>query len=123
MNARLAVFLAAVLLSGCVSSGTKVTQTDISQFKKGVTTEAEVVAKLGKPTGTSITSSGTKIDVYSYVHAAANAASYIPIVGLAAGGATGESTVVMFTFDANGVLKEYTATQSNSDVKTGLLNQ
>lgn len=120
---KLAVALIGLGLSACVSGGTKVTQQDVSQFQKGVTTEQEVVAKLGKPNGSSATSTGTKIDVYSYVHSAANAASYIPIVGLAAGGATGTATTATFTFNNRGVLTDYSTSESSTDVHTGLLNQ
>ena len=88
MRMRMALCIAAaVAFAGCASSGTKVTADDLKQFQKGVTTEQEVVAKLGNPNATSISDGGVRIDIYSYAHVAANAANFIPIVGLAAGGA------------------------------------
>lgn len=112
--------LSAVILAGCVSGGTKVTESDISGFQKGVTTESQVIAKLGRPTATSVTDTGTRIDVYAYVHSSPKAVDFVPIVGPLAGGANATSTAVTFTFDKDGVLRSYSATASNSDVRMGL---
>lgn len=116
----LALAASAVILAGCVSSGTKVTETDISGFQKGVTTESQVIAKLGPPTATSVTDAGVRIDVYSYVHASPKAVDFVPVVGVFAGGANATATTVSFTFDKNGVLTAYQATTSNTDVKNGV---
>jgi outer membrane protein assembly factor BamE (lipoprotein component of BamABCDE complex) len=110
-------------LSGCVSSGTKVTEQQASQFVKGQSTEAQVIAKLGAPDTASRASDGSHVDQYSYVQTSARAASFIPVVGLMAGGADSKVTVVSFTFEPNGVLKDWTSTIANRGVDTGLLNQ
>jgi hypothetical protein len=124
MSKKFAVLaFAAVALGGCVSTGTKVTRDDIAAFMKGITTEQEVLAKLGKPTSSSISASGVRTDSYLYIHASANAANFIPIVGLAAGGASSHTTMVTFIFDADGKLYDYRASQGDSEVHTGLLNQ
>lgn len=111
------------ILAGCVSSGTKVTQEQISAFEVGKTTEAEVIARLGAPNGTSIATDGSKSDVYMHISAHANGASYIPIVGLFAGGAKSDSDTAVFNFGPNRVLKSMSSSTAHTDVNTGLANQ
>lgn len=118
----IAVALAASLAS-CVSTGTKVTEDQITQFQKGKTTEAEIIAKLGKPNTTGLNSDGLRVDNYTYMRASADAVDFVPVVGLLAGGATSQVTTVTFTFDKTGVLTTYTTVSGTQDVHTGLLNQ
>jgi outer membrane protein assembly factor BamE (lipoprotein component of BamABCDE complex) len=117
-----ATLLAALALAGCVSSGTQVTEEQAGQFQKGITTEQEVIAKLGTPNATTRQSDGSAVIVYTYVRARPNAVDFVPIVGLLAGGATAQANTVTFTFDSSGVLKSYSATASNSEVHTGIAN-
>ena len=111
------------ILAGCVSSGTKVTQAQVSAFQVGKTTEAEVLAALGPPNSASVLSDGSKIDVYVHMSAHANAASYVPIVGLFAGGAKGDSDTVVLSFGPNGLLRSTSSNTAHADVNTGLANQ
>ena len=113
----------AVSLAGCISSGTEVTATQASQFKVGATTEQQVIAALGQPEQTATNTDGTKVDTYLHTSAHATAATYVPIVGLFAGGAKGTTRSVTFTFNAKGVLKSESSSSSQENVHTGLLNQ
>ena len=115
--------ISALLLAGCVSTGTQVTEEQAGKFKKGVTTEAEVVAALGPPNATTRNDDGSRVDSYTYMKASANAVDFIPYVGLLAGGSTGKYTTVAFSFDSAGVLKGYTSSSGTQEVNTGLLNQ
>jgi len=63
------------------------------------------------------------MDMYMHIAASANAASYIPVVGLFAGGAKSTSDLVTFNFDPQGVLKSVTSNRGQSNVNTGLANQ
>lgn len=110
-----------VSLTACASYGTKVDQNQLSQFVKGKTTYAEVVQKLGKPTQVMNNSDGTRIVHYTHGTSQANAASYIPIVGAFAGGYTSETTTVMFRFDQNSVLVDYSTSESGFDTGYGVL--
>jgi hypothetical protein len=58
-----------------------------------------------------------------HIEAHATAASYIPVVGLLAGGAVSHSNTVTFDIDRNGVLTDKAGTTANGDVRTGLANQ
>lgn len=117
----LAALMGMCLLSvACVSSGTKVTETNLSKFQKGVTTQADVEKALGPPQNRTLLADGRRLIVYVGIHAQAKAASFIPVVGLIAGGATGQANAVAFTFDEGGVLQSYSSSESRSDVRTGL---
>lgn len=107
-------------LAGCMTTGTKVQQSQLSQFHRGVTTEQQVESALGRPEGSGLNSDGTTTLTYVYAHASPKAVDFVPIVGLFAGGATGEQTTVVFTFAKNGTLASYKASHSKTDVHTGL---
>lgn len=111
------------LAGGCASSGTKVTADQLAGFKAGVTTEAEVIAALGPPNNTSTHADGTKTDMYMHVAMSMHAASFIPVVGLFAGGASHSTDSAILTFDAHGVLKSVSSSTGHNDMNTGLLNQ
>jgi len=117
------LLISALLLTGCVSMGTQVTEEQAGQFQKGVTTEAQVIAKLGTPDATTRNDDGSRMDSYTYIKSSANAVDFIPYVGLLAGGSTGKYTTVAFSFNSAGVLKGYTSTSGKSDATTGLLHQ
>lgn len=124
--ARVRAFLVpmtALVVMGCASSGTMVTEQQAGQFQKGVTTREQVIAKLGQPNSSSAMDDGTRADVYVHVHAAANAASYIPVVGLLAGGANSTTNTATFTYDKTGLLKTIATSTGQAEVNTGLLNQ
>lgn len=106
-------FLLAVCLAlaGCVSSGVQVDQSKLPQFEVGKTTEAEVVAVLGKPTSITTSNQGRFL-AYGGAKAHATAASYIPIAGPFVGGVKGTWSVVMFRFDSDGKLAEITTSES-----------
>ncbi len=56
------VVLGFVFLAGCTSTGVKVEADKLSKIEKGVTTEAQVIEMLGKPTST------TSIPDRKYLH-------------------------------------------------------
>jgi hypothetical protein len=112
---RQLTFALLLTLAGCASSGTQVKDSALTQFQKGVTTEADVERALGPPTATSSSSNGVRVTVYAGAHAQAKAASFIPVVGISAGGATAHSSMVSFRFDQAGKLIDYTSTHSSVD--------
>lgn len=89
-----------LLLTGCVSttSGVPVDQAQVASFKKGITTEAEVIQALGNPMMRSSRSDGTIVLMYFYSQAQARG-----LIGL--GGTTKvDSTSNTFMFDRDGKL-------------------
>jgi outer membrane protein assembly factor BamE (lipoprotein component of BamABCDE complex) len=111
---KFALLLAASLLTGCAASGVQVSPEAAMQFKEGSTTEAQIVAKLGSPNGTTF-NSGNKTIYYSGTQAQVNAATFIPIVGMFAGGSTYSLSMVSYQLDSDGVLqKVYYSTQNGT---------
>ena len=107
----MAVLLA--LLSGCMSMGTKVDPAQAAQFKKGVTTEADIVTALGSPNQRSTMPDGRSSIGYMNLSGKPDAAMFIPYIGPFVGKVESQSTVVRFVFDANGKLSE-TSTDSST---------
>ena len=111
----------ALFLSACATTGTKIEESKLSQFQKGKTTYAEVMAALGPPQSSTRTSDGERVATYAYSRAQSKASSFIPVVGAFVGGSEGESQAVAFSFDKNDILTSYTTTNSTTDVNGGLV--
>lgn len=98
-------------VGGCVGTvGGEKQITDpgkISQIQKGVSTKASIRAAFGDPEGTSFEANGDEIWTYSYVNTSVNPATYVPIVGVFAGGTTVQSSGLVVTFDDRGIVKAY----------------
>lgn len=108
---RYLVLVAALALASCAQqTGVQVQPEQYAHIEKGKSTEADVVAALGKPT-TVTESNGYRFLSYSGSRAEANAATFIPIVGLAAGTVKSQYTMVMFKF-RDGVLEDIVSTRS-----------
>lgn len=83
-------------------------------FTVGVDTVTTVKAKLGKPNWEEANSDGSVTLRYQAVKTKIKGSSFIPIVGMFAGGVKGSSQMKSFTFDANGKLKTF----ASSDFQT-----
>ena len=116
-SAILAVSLA---LAGCVSSGTKVDPDAVASFQRGVTTLSDVEARLGPPTALSTALDGSMVAVYSYAHASTRAATFIPVVGLFAGGADVHGQTVALRFAPDGRYIEASSSVTNAGSHVGL---
>jgi outer membrane protein assembly factor BamE (lipoprotein component of BamABCDE complex) len=118
MRSLLPAALAAVLiaLSGCATIGRPFDEAQISRFEVGRTTEADVVAALGPPAATA---SGPTVRAmsYSYTHAYARPASYVPLIGPLIGGANATNTSVSFIFTPAGVLQSWS--RAGANIRTG----
>ena len=117
-KAIIAAFLM-LSLSACATSGTMVSEKQTMQFKEGVTTEQEIRAELGQPT-TIITSKEERTLIYTGATYQAKAASFVPVVGIFAGGSDVQSTSVNFKIGPDGVLQEMSRSETNMDTSTGI---
>ncbi|GAC28585.1 outer membrane protein assembly factor BamE domain-containing protein [Brumicola pallidula] len=104
-------------LSACYSTGKEIDSGTTSKLIKGETTSTQVEAALGKPQTTTKNSDGTVYWSYIYGNVDINAATYIPIVGLFAGGAKTETQTLVITFDSNNIVTDWT--QSDSATESG----
>ncbi len=106
-------------LSACATSGTMVTEQQTSSFEEGVTTELEIREVLGEPT-TITTSTEERTLIYTGIKYRTKAATYVPVVGIFAGGSDAQSTSVIFKIGPDGVLEEMTRSETNIDTTTGV---
>lgn len=106
---------AVVLMAGCASVGTKVNPNTVAAFKPGVTTIQQAEAKLGEPNNIVHNADGSTLLQYTYAHAKANGASYIPVVGLFAGKTITDSTTASLKFDKNGRYVSHTTSQGHTE--------
>lgn len=87
-------------------------------FKEGADTIATVTAKLGRPNSNEANSDGTTTIRYARVRTSIKGASFIPIIGMFAGGATGKTTTKAFTFGSDGLLKSFSSGNFQTDCST-----
>lgn len=105
-------------LAGCAASGTQVSEQAALQFKEGETTEKQIVAKLGRPNSVTIVE-GKRLISYIGSQVQIKGASFIPIVGLFAGGADVQMTMATFHIDSNGVLEKVSYTSGDAGTRNG----
>lgn len=116
---RTIAIVAMVALAGCATTGREISASQMTSMEKGKTTYAEVIQRLGKPTMDTVASDGTRATLYTFAKAGVKGATFIPIVGLFAGGMNVSGSSVTFNFDKAGVLKDYSTSTTNYDTKNG----
>lgn len=117
-------FIAAMvcaLLVGCASVGTHVSQEDLDSFAVGVTTAAQVNAKLGEPQDTYEDMDGNVHYTYEYEFRQVKAAAYVPIVNWFASGVKIEKRRARLVFDKDGILLHKSEIAEKKDDVKGLL--
>jgi outer membrane protein assembly factor BamE (lipoprotein component of BamABCDE complex) len=112
LRAGLLAFVVAAGLSGCTGQGQGGQQaitndTKVSQIQKGSSTKADIAGLFGQPGGKSFGASGDETWNYSFSSTQVNPATYVPIVGVFAGGATASASTLIVTFDQKGVVQAY----------------
>lgn len=102
-------------VQGCASSGNpKVADFNTStQIEYGKTTKQEIRAMLGEPNAKKYGANGKEVWVYLYSQAQFKAATFIPLVGLFAGGVDTSGKSLTFVFDENGVLQKRGSGEAN----------
>lgn len=98
----------------------RVSEQEAQSFVVGRTTYTDVVAKLGEPTTTSISSDGTREAIYAYSAYQVRPETFVSYIGGLIGGADTKSNQVVFLFDANGTLLRTTSSQSQAGVGQNL---
>lgn len=116
----LAVIALSAVLVACAAGGVKVTDDQLTSFKAGETTKAQVIAAIGAPTMQMRLADGTSMVIYSYYEAKVRPATFIPIVGAFAGGSDSSSNTATLRFDANDRLIDTTSSSSAIGSGTGL---
>ena len=108
-----------IVLTRCAATGTKVAPDQLTQFERGKTTYADVVAALGKPTSMALAADGSRHLIYTYTQNQMKWETFVPIVAMFSQGATAETTTVTLDFAPTGVLVSYTASAGQTQLGTG----
>ena len=103
-----------------MTAGTQVAPETASSFQKNVSTFDEVVGRLGEPQRVATAADGSRTAVYSYAQTKIRPESFIPYVGLLAGGSDTDTTSVLFRFDAKGRLIDYSSVKGHAGAGYGL---
>ena len=112
--------LLALSLAGCATStGVSIAPGQLTSFQKGVTTSGDVIAALGKPNTMMSSSDGTKVFTYVSMKTTVKGATFVPIVGLFAGGAASNVASTTFSFVQTGLLISYQTVESSFDTQNG----
>lgn len=106
MKTTLALLSASLLLCGCASVGNNYDSRKVADIQPGKTSEADLVKMFGAPEQQGINSSGQTTMQWIYTEATAKGASFIPVVGLFAGGANTKSKSLAVNL-TNGVVCSY----------------
>ena len=119
--------IVALALLGCASTGNETLRTESeasvqNKMVEGKTTKSEVKAKFGSPAKTSFTDGGLEIWTYEFTNVSADAISYVPIVNMFGGSASGVKKELVVLFDKSGVIQRYSMSESNVKHKTGMFN-
>jgi len=112
---KLAVLAVCAGLAACATVGRDISDDEVASIKPGAT-QQEVIAKLGEPSRNTVTTTGETILTYTWAHSQVRAATFIPVVGLFAGGQDTQSKAVTFKFDKDGKLTETSTSRSNTPV-------
>ncbi|HQS67875.1 MAG TPA: hypothetical protein PLM93_11880 [Sulfuricurvum sp.] len=121
-----AVLAGVLLMSGCAATAgnQKLGSMEKSQLNagivKGKSTKQDVEALLGQTDKVTTTKDGGEIWTYSFARSSLKPAAYIPLVNLFYTGTNDTTKVVVAEFDANGVVKDIIAKESESETKRGL---
>ena len=102
------LIISCLMLISCTTVGNKeiTDSSKTSQIIEGKTTKADVLALLGEPNHVSNMLDGQEVWLYSYGRFTTRPATYIPIVGLFAGGGDMKTKSLSLIFDEKGILKK-----------------
>ncbi len=99
-----AVLATALMAASAASAASAITDDQLATLKVGVTTYRDVIAQFGRPMTVESSSDGSRTVTYAVTKTHVKAATFIPIVGLFAGGANGDVTTDRFDFGPDGTL-------------------
>lgn len=114
------VILTGIVLSGCMSVGTKFDETRVASFKIGQTSCADAVASLGRPSMDMRQASGERTVLYSYSDMRTRPETFLPYIGPLVGGMDNDTKSLSLVCDRRGVLKDYSMSTGGMDMKQNL---
>jgi outer membrane protein assembly factor BamE (lipoprotein component of BamABCDE complex) len=109
--------LALVAAASAAVAG-QITAEQVAALKVGEATYDQVVGQFGKPTTVETSSDGSRTISYVTTHTHVKATSFVPVVGLFAGGAKGSTAVERLEFDKDGKLVKTYTRETNVECHT-----
>jgi len=107
--------IAIAFLSIAAPALAQITDDQLATLKVGSTTLADVEAKFGHPMTVEKSSDGSETLTYTTTKTHIKGASFVPIMGLFAGGSKADVTTDRFDFDKDGVLTKVWSSQTKVD--------
>ena len=97
-----------LFIFSCASMGNKeiTDPAKTSQIKEGETTKAEVLSVLGDPSKVKFTDNNEEVWEYVHTRSTTRPASFIPLVGIFAGGMDAKGQTLTIRFDHTGTVKK-----------------
>ncbi|MFB6348155.1 hypothetical protein ACFBZI_01630 [Moraxella sp. ZJ142] len=121
----IAGIFAALLVTGCVSTGNTVMKEQTQQsvesvIVKGVTSKQDIINKFGSADGVSFTDSGNEVWTYRHSRSTPMARNFIPYNFFSLGENIQTKELVIL-FDKSGVVSNYTFRETANQSKSGLV--
>ena len=106
----LALLFISFFISSCATVGNpKIQNSDaVSQIKKGITTSSQVHDMFGEPQERNTSDAKLETWKYAYINAQVTPVTYVPVIGLFAGGAKSDITSLEIAFDKYNIVKSIT---------------
>jgi outer membrane protein assembly factor BamE (lipoprotein component of BamABCDE complex) len=114
------IIILVILLTGCMTMGRKIDQAAADKIEKGKTTREQVVSLVGAPDQITRLGNGDMTFTYSYMRATPKAATFIPIIGIFAGGSDVQHQMFIVTFGPDNIVKDLFSTQGASEASMGI---
>jgi len=120
MGNGIVLFVGLFFLAGCASSGKPIDPGAATAVVKGKTTESELYQMVGRrPESLSLMPDGKKMATWIYTRAQTKAATFVPIVGLFAGGTDLDTTTLQAIISTDGVVENVLYNSSQTEVGLG----
>lgn len=113
-----AISMVCIGLGACATVNKPIDPNAAQGIEKGVTTEQELVAKVGRnPDNASLMADGRKMVTWIYVRSQADGAMFIPFIGPFIGGVDTKTTQLQAIINQQGKVDEVMFNQSNQDMQ------
>ncbi|AEP36090.1 hypothetical protein [Taylorella asinigenitalis] len=121
------VLASAAIISGCASSGNAaIKDVTVEELKetvvKGKTTKYDIRAYYGEPNELTY-NDGYEIWVYRYGESTSHVTNFIPVVDMFSSGNDSKGKSIIFEFNKNGTVRNYTISSSTDTSKSGILGK
>ncbi|HJT81049.1 MAG TPA: hypothetical protein VJ719_07625 [Chthoniobacterales bacterium] len=111
--------LLAVLIAGCSSVGTPISQEKVNQIRIGLTTEADLYLLLGPPSTKTLDHSGAIVVTWVYSSARTKPETFVPLAGPFMGGYDTHLQQLTVLINRNGRVEKWTMNSAPGEVRYG----